>query len=135
MCMYSAHHTWYCVLHTKPCTKHMSNATSAMRHPIPPPFPCPKAFVMARLQLLEKTASASAMHTVEHCPVFSVSCRTRNTQGHAFVEAVARRPDLCLATGGGGGGSLWGCLRTRQPTHPPKLTHPPTHPDPPLPPP
>ena len=37
--------------------------------------------------------------------------------------------------GGGGGGSLWGCLRTRQPTHPPKLTHPPTHPDPPLPPP
>ena len=36
---------------------------------------------------------------------------------------------------GGGGGSLWGCLRTRQPTHPPKLTHPPTHPDPPLPPP
>ena len=40
--------------------------------------------------------------------------------------------DLCLPTGGGG--SLWGCLRTRQPTHPPKLTHPPTHPDPPLPP-
>ena len=30
---------------------------------------------------------------------------------------------------GGWGGSLWCCLRTRQPTHPP------THPDPPLPPP
>ena len=41
-------------------------------------------------------------------------------------------PDLCLATGGGGGGSFWGCLRTGQATHPPKLTHPPTHPDPPL---
>ena len=40
-------------------------------------------------------------------------------------------PDHCLATGGGGG-SFWGCLRTGQATHPPKLTHPPTHPDPPL---
>ena len=30
--------------------------------------------------------------------------------------------------GGGGGGSFWGCLRTGQATHPPKLTHPPTHP-------
>ena len=36
--------------------------------------------------------------------------------------------------GGEGGGPFWGCLRTRQPTHPPKLTHPPTHPDPPYPP-
>ena len=39
-----------------------------------------------------------------------------------------------LTRGGGGRGSLWGCLRTRQATHPPKLTHTPTHPDPPLPP-
>ena len=42
------------------------------------------------------------------------------------------RPLLTNGGGGGGGGSLWGCLRTRQPTHPPKLTHPPTHPEPPL---
>ena len=36
-----------------------------------------------------------------------------------------------LSDWGGGGGSFWGCLRTGQATHPPKLTHPPTHPDPP----
>ena len=37
--------------------------------------------------------------------------------------------DLCLATPGGGG-SFWGCLRTRQPTHPPTQADPPppTHP-------
>ena len=30
-----------------------------------------------------------------------------------------------LSNGGrGGGGSLWGCLRTRQPTHPPTQTPP-----------
>ena len=45
-----------------------------------------------------------------------------------------RARPLLTNGGGGGGGSLWGCLRTRQPTHPPKLTHPPTHPEPPLPP-
>ena len=36
-----------------------------------------------------------------------------------------------LLSDGGGGGAFWGCLRTGQPTHPPKLTHLPTHPDPP----
>ena len=39
------------------------------------------------------------------------------------------RAEVCLSTGGG---AFWGCLRTGQPAHPPKLTHPPTHPDPPL---
>ena len=42
-------------------------------------------------------------------------------------NGVWARP-LLSNGGGGGGGSLWGCLKTRQPTHPPKLTHPPTHP-------
>ena len=42
------------------------------------------------------------------------------------VQQMHCRADLCLARGGGG---LWGCLRTRQPTHPPTMTHPPTHPD------
>ena len=49
-----------------------------------------------------------------------------------IVLHVMVRP--LLTNGVGGGGSLWGCLRTRQPTHPPKLTHPPTHPDRPYPP-
>ena len=50
------------------------------------------------------------------------------------IVALGSSRPLLTNGGGGGGGSLWGSLRTRQPTHPPKLTHPPTHPEPPLPP-
>ena len=56
---------------------------------------------------------------------------TPNHRSRAMGCRGGPRPNLCLATGGAGGGSFWGCLRTGQATHPPKLTHPPTHPDPP----
>ena len=48
------------------------------------------------------------------------------------MSGTAHQTIPLLSNWRGGGGSFWGCLRTGQATHPPKLTHPPTHPDPPL---